>query len=471
MNVLGIVDCSCGMNILGGAGALPGFTTANPFNQDLNTFDDVTFNKVTVDTTVDVFGNLIVRSNEIALARNAGLTNQGVDSCAVGHDAGETNQGTLSTAYGDSAGKNNQGVEACATGHGSGANSQPTGSSFYGTRSGESATGSYNTAVGYESGQTAGPGCTATGELAGNSSTGQGSAFGSGAGQTAQGAGGCAYGFQSARVLQGADACAFGRNAGNPFNQPAGSLCFGADTTALVVNEAVIGITTCPTLRSMDDDVCDLGSPTKRYKTAYLGTSLVMSGPTLGNEVTMVHSEDAPKLFDVSFISTKEYMQCVQKIADAGSVTPATETLVDTTDARGGMTIPANAIQNCRYLHMHFGGTIIRGAGGILSKLRLKMNAVEIAITDFFGLSNNNLLTYEANIYLHTQWDGVSSTFDIIGSGMFKWDDTNVKVASFTVGAVGIDRTVSQSFDLEVEWDTANVGNIVTVNTLFLDRT
>lgn len=72
--------------------------------------------------------NWAVGSTNIGLGKEAGLTDQGINSVAVGNNAGKTNQASNSVAIGNNAGNINQGTNAIAIGNNAGKTNQASNS-------------------------------------------------------------------------------------------------------------------------------------------------------------------------------------------------------------------------------------------------------------------------------------------------------------------------------------------------------
>ena len=59
--------------------------------------------------TVYANNNIIMRTDNVIIGKNAALTNQGTNAIAIGLNAGQTNQGTNAIAIGSFAGQGTQG--------------------------------------------------------------------------------------------------------------------------------------------------------------------------------------------------------------------------------------------------------------------------------------------------------------------------------------------------------------------------
>jgi hypothetical protein len=125
---------------------------------------------------------------------NAGRSNQGVNSTAIGNGAGETSQGIDTVAVGVAAGNDSQGNYATAVGVNAGQISQ----------------GVNSTAIGNGAGQTSqGLDAVAVGVAAGNGSQGlRAVSVGAEAGQTAQGNTAIAIGYKAGKTNQAANSIA-----------------------------------------------------------------------------------------------------------------------------------------------------------------------------------------------------------------------------------------------------------------------
>ena len=150
-------------------------------------------------------GDEVQGANAVAIGKFAGQTTQGASAIAIGNEAGKTSQGASAVAIGDSAG-HTQGVLSIAIGSGAG----------YQQGGGDIAIG---------------PGA------GGNSQSGNGIAIGSNAGLT-QGSGSIAIGSGAGSAGQGASAIAIGTNANSSAVQPANSIVFNANWTAIKATNA-----------------------------------------------------------------------------------------------------------------------------------------------------------------------------------------------------------------------------------------
>jgi hypothetical protein len=141
-----------------------------------------------------------VADSRVAFGINAGVTNQGTDTVAIGNQAGQNNQGNNAVAIGINAGVTGQGTNSVAIGNAAGNASQQAGA----------------VAIGSEAGYlTQGEGAVAIGSLAGKNN---------------QQAGAIAIGSQAGQGLisgQGGNAIAIGNQAGRD-SQIAGSICINA---------------------------------------------------------------------------------------------------------------------------------------------------------------------------------------------------------------------------------------------------
>lgn len=103
----------------------------NPFDQDLNTTNDVTFN------TVSLTNGAVIKDNAS-------------DSISFGGGAGASSQGGGAVAIGEGAGNNTQGNQAVAVGRGSGNYQQGVGAVGIGFCAGATEQGDYSVAIGFK---------------------------------------------------------------------------------------------------------------------------------------------------------------------------------------------------------------------------------------------------------------------------------------------------------------------------------
>ena len=109
--------------------------------------------------------------SSVAIASNAGLTNQGGNSIAIGEEAGKTSQSTNAIAIGAGAGRTSQGVAAIGIGYVTGDGSQGNNAIAIGGNAAQSNQATQAVAVGYAAGQySQGANAVAIGAGAGQSS-------------------------------------------------------------------------------------------------------------------------------------------------------------------------------------------------------------------------------------------------------------------------------------------------------------
>ena len=145
----------------------------NPFDQDLNTTNNVEF--ADIRTTTD----------EVHIGADAGIDSQGANAVAVGVNAGQFSQGLCAVALGDSAGagtlgvpSDSQGQYATAIGCEAGKQEQGSFATAVGSGAGNNAQGSTSVALGRLAGESAlGAKAVAIGHLAGRSSSTEGSVY------------------------------------------------------------------------------------------------------------------------------------------------------------------------------------------------------------------------------------------------------------------------------------------------------
>ncbi len=110
-----------------------------------------------------------LNTTNIALASNAGLTNQGNQAIAIGTDAGILSQSTNAVAIGAGSGGSSQGTGAIGIGYVSGNSSQGNNAIAIGSNTAQSNQSSQAVAIGYAAGQyTQGANAVAIGSFAGN---------------------------------------------------------------------------------------------------------------------------------------------------------------------------------------------------------------------------------------------------------------------------------------------------------------
>ena len=105
------------------------------FNQDLNTTNDVTFNRI--------YGS------QVRIGDNTGITAHGTNAIAIGSGAGNNTQGNYGIAIGENAGAINQSTDTIAIGRNAGNNAQGTYSIAIGAQAGQSSLPVEAIAIGY----------------------------------------------------------------------------------------------------------------------------------------------------------------------------------------------------------------------------------------------------------------------------------------------------------------------------------
>ncbi len=106
----------------------------------------------------------------VAIASQAGLTNQGTDAIAIGSEAGKTAQANNTIAIGSGAGRSNQGLAAISIGYVAGDATQGSHAIAIGGNSAQANQATRAVAIGYAAGQySQGTNAIAIGSFAGNS--------------------------------------------------------------------------------------------------------------------------------------------------------------------------------------------------------------------------------------------------------------------------------------------------------------
>lgn len=171
-----------------------------------------------------------ITSSIAKIGLNAGLTNQGSQSFAIGDYAGETNQGGLSIALGYRSGQNTQGGNSIAIGWDAARYTQGFASVAVGYAAGQTTQNDLSVAIGYTAGSyNQSYENVAIGNAAGSDTQSSWSvAVGSEAGKTTQGASSVAIGRWAGRSNQGTSSVAVGTNAGTDA-QSANSVAIGTN--------------------------------------------------------------------------------------------------------------------------------------------------------------------------------------------------------------------------------------------------
>ena len=173
-----------------------------------------TLSTATIGTNLTIFANnnIIVRTDNVIIGRNAGATNQGTSAIAIGLNDGATNQGTNAISIGSFAGQGTQGTFAVAIGYQAGQASQSQQAIAIGYQAGQTFQGTNAIAIGFQAGQgTQGTFAIAIGFQAGSTNQSQQAiAIGYLAGSTNQGTNAVAIGTNAAITGQGRNAIAIG---------------------------------------------------------------------------------------------------------------------------------------------------------------------------------------------------------------------------------------------------------------------
>ena len=161
---------------------------------------------------------------------DAGTTNQGEDSIAIGHKTATTNQGGSAVAIGFMAGNNRQTSNAIAIGSNAGATSQQKSAIAIGTGAGQTTQTGNAIAIGVRAGNiTQGNSSIAIGAGAASSAqTNNAIAIGSNAGATSQSDNTIAIGLSTAITSQQRQAIAIGTKAGQS-NQTSNAIAIGSN--------------------------------------------------------------------------------------------------------------------------------------------------------------------------------------------------------------------------------------------------
>jgi hypothetical protein len=98
--------------------------SGTPFNRTTENWSITaqTLSTATTGTDLTVFANnnIIVRTDNVIVGRDAGFVNQGTNAIAIGLNTGQSNQGTNAIAIGSFASQGNQGTFSIAIGYQSG---------------------------------------------------------------------------------------------------------------------------------------------------------------------------------------------------------------------------------------------------------------------------------------------------------------------------------------------------------------
>ena len=120
-------------------------------------------------TLSGVKSTLGLNTTNVAIAIDAGLTNQGNQGIAIGSEAGKTNQSANAIAIGAGSGRNNQGSAAIGIGYVAGDGTQGNNAIAIGSNAAQSNQASHAVAIGYAAGQYGqGANAVAIGSFAGN---------------------------------------------------------------------------------------------------------------------------------------------------------------------------------------------------------------------------------------------------------------------------------------------------------------
>jgi hypothetical protein len=238
-----------------------------PPGESINPAD---FLKFPVGQGLETLPDLRLTSNKIHLGKNAGLTNQDVNSVAIGEEAGQTNQSYDSYAFGYKAGNLNQRENSVAFGALSGEDNQKNNCVAIGAVAGQTRQGvtdgvetGGSIAIGYGAGQT-------------DQKT-NAVAIGNGAGASAQGAYSIAIGLNS--VGTGDNSIAIGKGAStSTYNN---SVAIGTGATSGAANQITLGTAT--------ESVRVLGTTTLTGATTATGLITANGGLTMGgsNNITL----------------------------------------------------------------------------------------------------------------------------------------------------------------------------------------
>ena len=202
-----------------------------------------------IGTNLTIFANnnIIVRTDNIIIGRNAGATNQGTSAIAIGLNDGATNQGTNAISIGSFAGQGTQGTFAVAIGYQAGQASQSQQAIAIGYQAGQTFQGTNAIAIGFQAGQgTQGTFAIAIGFQAGSTNQSQQAvAIGYLAGSTNQGTNAVAIGTNAAITGQGRNAIAIGGGTihGAGFsNQGTSAIAFGGSAGQTFQGQNAIAI-------------------------------------------------------------------------------------------------------------------------------------------------------------------------------------------------------------------------------------
>jgi len=188
-----------------------------------------------VDITSNVLmsSNVFIKSpgptsNVVTIGRDAGLTDQGIDTVSIGTDAGKTGQNTTSIAIGYQAGFDAQDVASIAIGLEAGESDQGDESIAIGKIAGQTSQGAKSIAIGQSAGADGqNTQSIAIGGFAGSVAQGIDSiAIGRSSGQTTQANGTVAIGTRAGTTTQGEKSVAIGYDAGSS-NQSYDSIAIG----------------------------------------------------------------------------------------------------------------------------------------------------------------------------------------------------------------------------------------------------
>jgi hypothetical protein len=197
--------------------------------------------------TINANNNIIMRTDNVIIGRNAGFTNQGTSAIAIGLNAGATNQGTNAIAIGSFAGQGTQGTFSVAIGYQAGQATQSQQAIAIGYQAGQTFQGTNAISIGFKAGQgTQGTFAIAIGFQAGSTNQSQQAiAIGYLAGSTNQGTNAVAIGTNSAIIGQGRNAIAIGGGTihGAGFsNQGTSAIAFGGSAGQTFQGQNAIAI-------------------------------------------------------------------------------------------------------------------------------------------------------------------------------------------------------------------------------------
>jgi hypothetical protein len=207
-----VIVTNGGSSGTGGGGVGTNYWSLNGSNINNNNGGNVGINISNPQAILDVSGQTIIRTPNVRIGVDAGMTNQGASAIAIGLSSGQTGQNDNCIAIGSSAGRTSQNFSAIAIGTFAGGETQGNYTTAIGLNSGRFSQKDNAVSIGYEAGYcNQGSNAIAIGLRANESNSRDHS---------------IAIGTSSGAFTQGCNAIAIGSNAGN-FSQQSGALAIG----------------------------------------------------------------------------------------------------------------------------------------------------------------------------------------------------------------------------------------------------